>query len=208
MRAVPRPSKEGYRAEVEKFRTAVAEWFDQREAAARKDGNKKLVDQIKAERAAFAMNGEVPPKAPPALKRIPKAARAKLEAAFETAVKEYTKARKDDQAAAVEKELSEFKKGSVSPEAEPPVGDRRLWVQPKGYFLKGAGKDWFEKWDDGRKTPNLFYETQRTSEFVELRNAHVPVTFRLYVDRAVVRDDKQGGDFKPAYRGRWHTPPE
>jgi hypothetical protein len=46
-------AKVAYDAEMTKFRTLVREWLDEREDAARKDGNKAIVDQIKAERKAF-----------------------------------------------------------------------------------------------------------------------------------------------------------
>jgi hypothetical protein len=39
---------------MDKVRIAVGEYFDRREAAARKDGNKKIVDELKADRPASA----------------------------------------------------------------------------------------------------------------------------------------------------------
>jgi hypothetical protein len=201
-------AREVYKAELERYRNDVGKWFDKREDDARKPGDKKMVDQIKAERAAFAQNGELPAQAPAALKGTPKAARAKLEAAYEAAVKEYTKVRKDDLAAAVEREFDGFRKGDAIKKADllPARDDRRLWVQPRGYFIKGEGKDWFEKWDDGNKMPNLFIEVARTKEYVELRNPHVPVSFRLYADKAVVRDNRNGNEFADAYKGGWKAP--
>jgi hypothetical protein len=53
-------AKVAYEAELKNYRKEITEWFDKREEAARKDGNKKLVDQIKAERAAFEESGETP----------------------------------------------------------------------------------------------------------------------------------------------------
>lgn len=199
-------ARDGYKGDLEKVRNSITSWFDKREADARREGNKKLVDQVKAERQAFALRGEVPEPLPAGLKAMPKVARSKLEAAYETAIREYTKLHKDDLAAAVEKELKELAKDDAAKDVEPPTGNRQLWVQPRGYFLKGVGKDWFEKWDDGKQLPNLFHETQRTADFVELRNPLAPVTFRLYKDRAVIKDDRQPGEFKQLYVGGWRAP--
>jgi hypothetical protein len=144
-----------YQADLEKFRQAVKDHFDKREDLAREDGNKKLVDQVKAERKAFAEKGDLPETVPDTIKKMKTAvnaateaadarkkvhekirqerkafeergelpttfpvaiakmatnARAKMEAAFELAVKEFTKARKDDEATVVENKLEEFKK--------------------------------------------------------------------------------------------------
>jgi tRNA A-37 threonylcarbamoyl transferase component Bud32 len=100
--------------------------------------------------------------------------------------------------------------------AEPPVPapaaieppPRQLWVQAHGYFIQGLGKDWFEKWDDGKKAPNVFYEVLRTAEFVEFRHYGVPVTFRLYGDRALIKDERSSTQFRQLYAGKWEKMPE
>jgi hypothetical protein len=46
-------AKKEYDAAVQKFKKAITELLDKREDDARKKGDKKLVDQIKAERDAF-----------------------------------------------------------------------------------------------------------------------------------------------------------
>jgi len=167
-----------------------------------------LVDQIKAEREEFAKKLELPQQAPAALTAQPKVARARLESAYEVAVKDYTKAKNDERADSVEKELAEFRTSGGIQKSDPQVADRdrQMWVQSRGYFLKGLGKDWLEKWDDGKSMPNLFQEVQRTADYIELRNAHLPVTCRLYKDRAVFRDDRQGPEFKQVYSGGWRMP--
>ena len=103
-------AKVAYDKEMSAFRKAATEWFDKREEVARKAGDKKTVDQIKTEREAFDGEGELPKTAPPALKQQPAAARKTLEAAYTQAVKDYVKAKKDDAAAAVEKELDTFRR--------------------------------------------------------------------------------------------------
>jgi hypothetical protein len=101
--------KADYEVDIEKYHRAVTEYFDRRETAARNAGNKKLVDQIKAERQTFTDDGELPKAAPAALRQGRAAVRAKLAAAYEVAVKEYTRAKKDDAAAEAEGELRLFK---------------------------------------------------------------------------------------------------
>jgi hypothetical protein len=105
-------AKVAYDKEMAAFRKAAGEWLDRREDAARKAGDKKLVDQIKEERKAFDEGGELPKAAPTAIRQKPTAARKVLEAAYADAVKAYVKAKKDDEAAAVEKELGAFLKGA------------------------------------------------------------------------------------------------
>ena len=101
-------AKQAYDAELKLFRKQGAEWFDKREDAARNDGNKKLVDQIKEERATFDETGELPKAAPAALRQKSATAKKTLDAAYSEAVKQYTKARKDPEAAAVEAEWKSF----------------------------------------------------------------------------------------------------
>jgi len=59
----------------EKYRKAVVEYFSKREDDARADGNKKAVDQIKADRKEFEAKGELPKMIPLELQQIQTAAR-------------------------------------------------------------------------------------------------------------------------------------
>jgi hypothetical protein len=111
-------AKAAYKASLEQYRDAVAKYFDKQEEASRKEGNKKLLDQIKAERTAFQETGDLPRTAPGELKRKLAPARSALESADTAAVREYTKARKDDMATAVEKELEQFKHDGDAPWVE------------------------------------------------------------------------------------------
>jgi hypothetical protein len=202
-------ARTAYKSELEKFRSAVNEWFDKRMDEARKDGNKKAVDQIKLERERFSTKGDLPQQTPGSLSSMPKTARTRLESAFEAAIKEYTKAALDKQAAAIEAELAEFKKPDLSQNlVKIQDEERKYWKHNHGYFMKGEGKDWFEKWDDGKKPPNLFTETRRTTEFIELRNTQIPVICRLYKDRAAFKDEKNGDEFKTSYYGGWKALPK
>jgi hypothetical protein len=134
-------AKAAYETRAEKGRTAVREWFDKRENAARKDGNKKVVDQIKAERARFDQDGELPKAAPPELGRDLADARAALEEAYSTAIRDYTRARMDDQAAAVEKQLEAFRRGRPRA-ADDPLADA---LTPELLKAKFMGKAAFDK---------------------------------------------------------------
>ncbi len=101
-------AKVAYDKELREYRKQAEEWFDKQEDAARNDGNKKLVDQIKVDRKVFDEDGELPRSAPAVLKQRPGAARKTLETAYGEAIKAYTRDKKDDEAAAVEKARLDF----------------------------------------------------------------------------------------------------
>jgi hypothetical protein len=124
-------AKVAYDKEITQYRTQAGNWFDKREDAARKDGNKKLVDQIKAERKAFDEEGELPKSVPATIKQKQAAAKKALEASYEQAVKEYVKAKKDDEAAAVEKELGKLREGSLAVTPADPFQPKSTWVNDK-----------------------------------------------------------------------------
>jgi hypothetical protein len=102
-------AKAAYGKEQDKFDRGLIAWFDQQEDAARKAGNKKLVDQLRDERKAFADRGEFPPNTPKTLLAPLAAARKAREASFQQAIKEYTKAKLDGPAGLVEEELQLFR---------------------------------------------------------------------------------------------------
>jgi len=97
-------AKKAYDAEVQKFRKSVADHLDKREDDARKTGNKKLVDQVKAERERFEKSGELPTTCPQTLLTQMAAARGALDKAYTAAVKEFVKIKEDAAAEATEKE--------------------------------------------------------------------------------------------------------
>jgi hypothetical protein len=103
-------AKAAYDEQLDKLRAGLLKSLDEREESARKAGDKKLVDQVKAERDAFESRGELPKVVPTANHlRDAKAARTALETAYTAAIKEYVKAKKDDEAAAAERDLAAFK---------------------------------------------------------------------------------------------------
>ncbi|MBS0264837.1 MAG: protein kinase [Planctomycetes bacterium] len=98
------------------------------------------------------------------------------------------------------------------------VGDwRHLWVHPKGYFLRGRNRHWFERRDDGTLIQNQYREVTRTTDFVELRNLHFTISYRLFENKGLVKDERpayRSFDFKPDLTGEdchwstWQQPPE
>lgn len=101
-------AKGAFDAEWKAIRQQTEEWFDKREEAARKAGDKKLVDEIKAERDEFDDGGEAPKAAPTAIRARQERALKTLESAYAQAVKDYTRIKKDEHAAAVEGELQQL----------------------------------------------------------------------------------------------------
>jgi hypothetical protein len=101
-------AKKDYDAQVQKFKKAITETLDKHEEDARKVGNKKIVDQVKAEREAFERSGELPSMLPTATRDIAIIARAKLDKAYTIAAKEYLRLKMDDAVEATEKERKEF----------------------------------------------------------------------------------------------------
>jgi hypothetical protein len=106
-------AKKEFDAEAQKFKKAIADHLDKREEDARRKGNKKQVDQIKAERDAFEKTGESPQMVPNAIRDALTAARTKVDKAYTAAIKEYVRLKMDDAAGATEKEQQEFNFSSV-----------------------------------------------------------------------------------------------
>ncbi|WP_425613939.1 hypothetical protein NA78x_003786 [Anatilimnocola sp. NA78] len=101
-------AKTEYQASLTKYRELAKVYFDKREEEARKQGNKRSVDELKVAREAFDQSGILPPSAPAVLRVRPANALSGLKSAYSKAVKEYTRTKHDDLAAAAEKELEVF----------------------------------------------------------------------------------------------------
>ncbi len=117
-------AKTKFEAEMQKARTTAGEYFDKKLKAAQEKGKKDLVDKVKDEQKAFEQHGILTTSAPQALQKTVKAQRAAIETAYTTAIKAYTKAKKDDLAAAIEKEWNHLQTDgllSVAPGSE-------LWI--------------------------------------------------------------------------------
>jgi hypothetical protein len=107
-------AKEAYTTETEKLRPLVLASLDKKEEKARTKGDKKLVDEVKQQRAALEEFDEWPADMPVELRTRLTKARALVEAAYSAAIKECTKAKKDEEASALEKEYREFRTASWS----------------------------------------------------------------------------------------------
>ena len=118
--AAPAADPDPIKAKLDKARTAheeelnaleksATDALDKAEAAARKAGDKKALDKVKADRELFELTGAIPKSVPVGVTQKVTAARKALETAYATAVKEYTKASKDAEAAAADKELAALK---------------------------------------------------------------------------------------------------
>lgn len=101
-------AKVAYDKEMRQVRKQIDDWFDKREEAARKVGDKQVLAQLKEERKVYEENGELPKSLPTVLQQKQFQAKRKLDAAYAEAAKEYIKAKRDDLASAVEKERSKF----------------------------------------------------------------------------------------------------
>lgn len=188
-------AKSAYAAELEKFQKDVVASLDKREEAARKAGDKKLLDQIKTERLTFEERGEVPVSTPKAVRQRLATARAVVERAHETAIKEYTMAKNDAAAALVEKDLAAFKKESDPSDA------RRRWVHDKGAFTHKGGGAWEEKGADGNTYQ--WKETARTKGYVEIQAVIFGVEYTARLSDTAADYQAGKGEFKKKFSGKW-----
>lgn len=101
-------AKKQYDGESRKFRKSVGDWLDKREDAARKAGDKKLLDHVKSEKEKFSGSGEIPSDCPKALLTQMTAARTKLDKAYAAAVRDLVKLKEDTTADAIEQERKKF----------------------------------------------------------------------------------------------------
>jgi tRNA A-37 threonylcarbamoyl transferase component Bud32 len=134
-------AREAYEADYEKLRKEMLDSFQEKEDAARKDGNKKVVDQVKTEREAFENRNQLPRVVPSApYEQGLKKAVVAMETAYEAAIKEYTRANEDAKGRSVEEELKQFKKDSTPrPKAPVVVATYAYEVRnPKGVLASRA----------------------------------------------------------------------
>jgi hypothetical protein len=134
-----------YEQEIIKHRGAVRDWIDKREEVARKDGDKKMLEQVKGERRAFDDKGELSKTAPDELKQNFAKARATLETAYATAIREYIQVKKDYEATVVEKELQKFKTTSMTGIASAASNGAFPALTPEMLKAKLAGKATYDQ---------------------------------------------------------------
>lgn len=161
-------AKKAYESEVQRLKKELLDTFDKKEALARQDGNKKLVDQILAERLAFTTTGELPKSIPTSqyLSRLA-AARKALQSAYTEAIRELVRNKRDAEAALLEKELQDLTAGPATP-APLPADPRVRWVTPSGRRYEHlGGKNWREQSPQGGI--RLFTEVTRNNDYIELQ---------------------------------------
>jgi hypothetical protein len=103
--------------------------------AGRTDAMKRMkaLEEATATRDAFEKQGEMPGEIPVEARKIETQARTRLEAAYELAIKEYTRARRDDDAEAMERELEMLKPATTAgPYAARQGPDKARWLKRFG----------------------------------------------------------------------------
>jgi hypothetical protein len=127
-------ARKEYTDQAEALKAAVGTLLDKREEAARAKRDKKLVDRVAAERDAFKARGE-----PPAgVARGPLvAARHKLAVTYTDAVKDYTRLKLDDAAAAAEKERVAFLVESAA------LAGKKSYLSSLKHFNLKVTRGWF-----------------------------------------------------------------
>jgi hypothetical protein len=100
-----------------------------------------LLEQIEAERKAFATTGELPKKLLFELEKMRAAANAKMEVAYDLAMREYTIARKEEQARAVQDDLKKFEEEVKEPNsaAGPMLSLQHRFGAAKQRLLRSSG---------------------------------------------------------------------
>lgn len=126
-------AKTAYDAEMEDVRKQATIWLDRREELAKKNADKKLLEQVKAERKALD-DGTVP-KSVAVLKPRQDKARTAMDAAYADAVQAYTKAKKTDEASSVTAAWKAFQEAHGLT-AEGPL-DLLSLVDPKAHAVLG-----------------------------------------------------------------------
>jgi hypothetical protein len=154
-------AKKEYDDSAQKFKKSVSDWLDKREEKARKDGDLKLLEQLKVERAAFDKTGELPSIVPQAVRDPIIAARIKLDKAYMTAEKEYVKLKMDEAYESTEKERQEFYFSSAM------AFGKKVYVSSLKHFdVKG--------WKDSFDNTGTFLDGANKKSKIEVNGEPVP----------------------------------
>src|SRR5262245_4569902 len=97
-----------YEAQRVKYTAAVEKHLESRETVARRKGDKTVIDQVAAERAAIANARKPPAGLPKNIGAQFGTARRLLETAYAAAIRDYTKASEDQKATDVQYQLEDF----------------------------------------------------------------------------------------------------
>jgi hypothetical protein len=189
-------AKRTYEGAMKKNREAMSAYFQKRQETVNKGGNQKLIDQVALEWAAFEETGELADSVPAALRKRVSSARTALEAAYTSAVKEYTNKKKEDEATQVAKELQKFKRAAAD--------KRQYWLASDGSsFEKTYGTEWLER--QRGKIDYVFDEVERNGNFIETLDRERKVGMRLYSTSTEV--NFPGKQWEKHRVGKWIEPP-
>lgn len=191
-------SKADYRSVVDRLRKQMLESLEKAETAAQQAGNKKAVDQIRDERAAFEKDGKLPTKvATKEYQQQLTRARAAHFTAYKSAIGSYTKTKMDVQADAL-KRNSEF----IELCFWQGVDQRVSWEGPtQTWFRKQANGKWREGY--GTTATFTFTEIGRTAQYVDLYDGPRKIGIRLFTNRCSIKRDYIGQDWAYYLAGAW-----
>jgi hypothetical protein len=181
--------KQEYDTAVEKYRSTVTELLEKREEAARKGGNIKALEAVKASRDYYEKEKLAPSDFPKAIVDQVGGARAKLNKAYNDAVRDLIRIKEDEMAAAVDKEQNKFIIDSALA-----FGRRTFLSSFKAFDVKSS-KNSFDgdssKYKfDGEAIPHSMFLHPTTKSF---SNASFPIVGRMMLFRSTVGVPKVPG---------------
>jgi len=192
-----------YSKALDDAKSFVFSEIDKKIKAAQNSGDLKLYERLEGEKNKFILESTVPSSCDTKqYESSIRKARSEIEEAYLAAIKSYTKDGQIEKARMIQAEFDVFRKPK---DAQGKVTTfRNQWSHNDGYFVRGAGGDWFEKWGNGKHLPNLFTEVQTNDKFIELKHYLFPVSARLYADHVMIRDSLKGQkEFTKTYDGTW-----
>jgi len=172
------------------MQASIVDWFDKRQAVARKEGNRKILDQARAERDAFEKSAILPATLPVPIRQKLAFAQNAIDSAYDAACRAYTKAGKDDEAARVQSDWDEFRRS---------VDRRDHWLGERATYKNVQPGIWHE-FQGGRPTYQ-WKEVARTPEFVEVVDEQRQLWARFFPDVLLTSND--GKSFSSNMRGSW-----
>lgn len=102
-------SQQSYQKEMDEHSTSVIKIIEGKIEVARKSGNRAQIDSLNADLESFKNDEILPMFVSMAVRRKQAVMRAKLEKAYESAIKEYSKASQDAQAKEIGQQLKDFR---------------------------------------------------------------------------------------------------
>jgi hypothetical protein len=193
-------AKQRYSESLDKARQSVIEQLNGSDTRARAAGDLAKVKKIKSERDAFEDRGELPSGFDKATyNRRLQTAQDELKKAHKEYLAYLLKARRDDEAEELEKELQNLLSSSNTTGA-PDHRTRWFSTSYKTIFYWVKDKTWAEV-DEGKTEPKWYWrETRREPDYVELFLPARDETWRFSASRA---DLKRDGKWEWGANGYW-----